>query len=216
MDTCICVTECLRCSPDTNTALSVNLLCHCCSVSKSHPVLQPHGLKLTRRLCPPLSPEVCSNSCLLSKSAILQYKIKRFFKKESIVEMNLIWITFLYTWNEQNSVNQLYFNVFFLEMRNLKHIFTVWHPPQFWTWVLCISESSMPLLTCSLAWCPPSPPALHFSLHSRIHLPLKTIKSFQQRLELLSFLSSLLLNPSNILFLFFPSGTSYFTSLSFF
>ena len=54
---------------------------------------------------------------------------------------------------------------------------------QFWTWVLCISESSMPLLTCSLAWCPPSPPALHFSLHSRIHLPLKTIKSFQQRLE---------------------------------
>ena len=113
MDTCICVTECLRCSPDTNTALSVNLLCHCCSVSKSHPVLQPHGLQLTRRLCPPLSPEVCSNPCLLSKSAILQYKIKRFFKKESIVETNLIWITFLYTWNEQNSVNQLYFNVVF-------------------------------------------------------------------------------------------------------
>lgn len=99
---------------------------------------------------------------LASKWALLQYKIKRFFKKESIVEKNLIWITFLYTWNEHNSVNQLYFNIslFFWKWGiSVKRIFTVWHLPQFWTWVLCISESSMSLLTCSLAWCPPSRPA---------------------------------------------------------
>ena len=163
MDTCICVTECLRCSPDTNTALSVNLLCHCCSVSKSHPVLQPHGLKLTRRLCPPLSPEVCSNSCLLSKSAILQYKIKRFFKKESIVEMNLIWITFLYTWNEQNSVNQLYFNVFFFgneESQTHFHGLTsssVLDLGSLYFWVLHAFAHMFPCLVSPL---PTSPPLL--------------------------------------------------------
>ena len=29
--------------------------------------LRPHGLQHTRLLCPPLSPRVCSNSCLLSR-----------------------------------------------------------------------------------------------------------------------------------------------------
>ena len=32
--------------------------------------LRPHGLQLTRLPCPPLSPEVCSNSCTLSHDAI--------------------------------------------------------------------------------------------------------------------------------------------------
>ena len=167
METRICVTECLRCSPDTNTALPVNLLCPCCSVAKSHPILQPHGLQLTRRLCPPLSPEVCSNSCLLSKLAILQYKIKRFFKKESIVQMNLIWITFLYTWNEHNSVNQLYFNFFFfffVEMRNLSqthfHDLTsasVLDLGSLYFWVLHAFAHMFPCLVSPL---PTSPPLL--------------------------------------------------------
>ena len=40
----------------------------CCSVTKykSCPTLQPHGLQYAKFFCPPLSPGVCSNSCLLS------------------------------------------------------------------------------------------------------------------------------------------------------
>ena len=38
----------------------------CCSVAKSRPTLQPHGLKHTGLPCPSLSPRVWSNSCLLS------------------------------------------------------------------------------------------------------------------------------------------------------
>ena len=38
----------------------------CCSVTKSCLTLWPHGLQPTRSLSPPLSPEVCSNSCPLS------------------------------------------------------------------------------------------------------------------------------------------------------
>ena len=40
-----------------------------CSVAKSCPALcnQPHELQYTRLLCPPLSPRVYSNSCLLSQ-----------------------------------------------------------------------------------------------------------------------------------------------------
>ena len=37
----------------------------CCSVAKSCLTLWPHGLH-SRPLCPPLSPEFCSNSCPLS------------------------------------------------------------------------------------------------------------------------------------------------------
>ena len=39
----------------------------CCSVAKSYPTLRPHGLQHARLPCPPLSPGVCSNSCLLSQ-----------------------------------------------------------------------------------------------------------------------------------------------------
>ena len=39
----------------------------CCSVAKSCLTLQPHGLQHSRLLCPPLSPQVCSNSCPLSR-----------------------------------------------------------------------------------------------------------------------------------------------------
>ena len=35
----------------------------CRSVAKSCPTLRPHGRQHMRFLCPPLSPEVCSNSC---------------------------------------------------------------------------------------------------------------------------------------------------------
>ena len=38
-----------------------------CSVAKSWDTLQPYGLRHARLLCPPLSPTVCSNSCLLSR-----------------------------------------------------------------------------------------------------------------------------------------------------
>ena len=38
----------------------------CCSVAKLCPTVQPHGLQHSRFLCPPLSPRVCSNSCLLN------------------------------------------------------------------------------------------------------------------------------------------------------
>ena len=37
-----------------------------CSVTKSCPTWQPHGLQCTRLLCPPVSPRVRSNSCPLS------------------------------------------------------------------------------------------------------------------------------------------------------
>ena len=35
----------------------------CCSVTKSCPTLQPHGLQHARLPCPSPSPRVCSNSC---------------------------------------------------------------------------------------------------------------------------------------------------------
>ena len=38
----------------------------CCSVTKSCPTLQPHGLQHARPPCSSLSPRVCSNSCPLS------------------------------------------------------------------------------------------------------------------------------------------------------
>ena len=41
--------------------------CSHCSVTQSCPTLWPHGLQHTRLHCPPLSPEVCPNSCLLSR-----------------------------------------------------------------------------------------------------------------------------------------------------
>ena len=40
--------------------------CCCCSVTKSCLTLQPRGLQHSRLTCPPLSPRVCSSSCLLS------------------------------------------------------------------------------------------------------------------------------------------------------
>jgi len=42
------------------------LLWHCCSVTKSCPTLQLHGLQHARLPCPPLSPGVSSNSCPLT------------------------------------------------------------------------------------------------------------------------------------------------------
>ena len=39
----------------------------CCSVAQSPPILQHHGLQNTRLPCPSLSPEICSNSCPLSR-----------------------------------------------------------------------------------------------------------------------------------------------------
>ena len=39
----------------------------CCSVAKSCPTLQTHGLQHTRLPCPSLSPRVYSNSCPLSR-----------------------------------------------------------------------------------------------------------------------------------------------------
>ena len=39
----------------------------CCSVTKSHLTLWPHGLHYSRIPCPSLSPRVCSNSCPLSR-----------------------------------------------------------------------------------------------------------------------------------------------------
>ena len=43
----------------------MSVLC-CCSVTKSCPTLQPHGLQHARFPCPSLSPRVCSNSYPLS------------------------------------------------------------------------------------------------------------------------------------------------------
>ena len=42
----------------------------CChwSVNKLSLTLRPHGLQHTKLLCPSLSPGICSNSCLLSRS----------------------------------------------------------------------------------------------------------------------------------------------------
>ena len=39
----------------------------CCSVTKSCPILWPHGLQHTRLPCLPLTPGICSNSCPLSR-----------------------------------------------------------------------------------------------------------------------------------------------------
>ena len=39
----------------------------CCSVAKSCPILQLHGLWHARHPCPSLSPRACSNSCPLSR-----------------------------------------------------------------------------------------------------------------------------------------------------
>ena len=41
--------------------------CDCCSVAKSCPTLQSHGLQHIRLLCTSLSPGDCSNSCPLSR-----------------------------------------------------------------------------------------------------------------------------------------------------
>ena len=43
------------------------LVVTCYSVAKLWPILRPRGLQHTSLLCPPLSPRVCSNSCLLSR-----------------------------------------------------------------------------------------------------------------------------------------------------
>ena len=45
----------------------VALFCCCCPVANSCLTLWPHGLQHASFLCPPLSPQVCSNSCLLSQ-----------------------------------------------------------------------------------------------------------------------------------------------------
>ena len=42
-----------------------------CSISKSYPTLQAHGLKHSRLPCPSLCPRVCSNSCPLSQRCYL-------------------------------------------------------------------------------------------------------------------------------------------------
>ena len=49
--------------------LVITFSASCCSVAKSYPTLcnQPHELQCTRLLCPPLSPRVYSNLCLLSR-----------------------------------------------------------------------------------------------------------------------------------------------------
>ena len=45
----------------------VDSICYCCcSVSKSCPTLQPHGLQHARLPWPPVSPWICSDSCPLS------------------------------------------------------------------------------------------------------------------------------------------------------
>ena len=67
---CNCI--CLHLSDLTSKAVIADVLkstqdcCRCCSVGKSCPTLQPRGLQQARLLCPPLSPWVCSDSCLLS------------------------------------------------------------------------------------------------------------------------------------------------------
>ena len=45
--------------------------CCCCSVSKSCLILLPNGLQHARLPSPPLSPRVCSSSCLLSQYCFL-------------------------------------------------------------------------------------------------------------------------------------------------
>ena len=44
--------------------------CYCCSVIMSHS-FRPHALQHAGLLCPPLSPQVCSNSCPLSQWCFL-------------------------------------------------------------------------------------------------------------------------------------------------
>ena len=46
--------------------INIDHCCCCCSVTKSCLTLQPRGLQHSRLTCPPLSPRVCSSSCLLS------------------------------------------------------------------------------------------------------------------------------------------------------
>ena len=43
------------------------MFCCCCSVAESCETLRPPGLQYAKLLRPPLSPGVCSNSCLLSQ-----------------------------------------------------------------------------------------------------------------------------------------------------
>ena len=67
MDTCICMAESLRCSPETITTLFIG----CQSVQFSSSVLsdslQLHGLVHARPPCPSPTPGVCSNSCPLNR-----------------------------------------------------------------------------------------------------------------------------------------------------
>ena len=46
---------------------SLSLLSCCSSITKSYPILRPHGLQRTSLLCPSLSSGVCSNSYPLSR-----------------------------------------------------------------------------------------------------------------------------------------------------
>ena len=55
-----------QCHIAYNSVLSGGLCC--CSVTKSCPTLQPHGLQHARLPCPPLSPRVC-----VSSSGLYQY-----------------------------------------------------------------------------------------------------------------------------------------------
>ena len=63
------------CTCITTGEVPDTFLSHCgyCSVTKSCPTLQPHGLQLARHPCPSLTPGACSNSCSLSWwSSLLQ------------------------------------------------------------------------------------------------------------------------------------------------
>ena len=83
----ICITESLGCTAEMNTTLQINytLIIHthiyiyiyiyvereweniCCSVAKSCPTLQSHGLRHARLPCPSASPEACLNLYPLSQ-----------------------------------------------------------------------------------------------------------------------------------------------------
>ena len=61
-----------KCTLYFGISFQLTVICiewHCCSVTKSRPTLQPHGLQLARLPCPSLSLRVCSNSSPLSQGS---------------------------------------------------------------------------------------------------------------------------------------------------
>ena len=63
--------------------------------------LRPHGLQHTRLLCPPLSPRVCSNSCLLSWWCYLTISSSARGSGSSVWSDNCAVFFFVFSWRDK-------------------------------------------------------------------------------------------------------------------